>query len=152
MGKNARIIALALAGLLAFAALQLWMARSKPVVAPPVADIDPYSKAALQPAADKLNLVLPKMVDEATRLDKAGAEDRLLTYHYTLTDISKDGFDAADYRAKQLATVAKTACFQYKQAFDNGVKMRYFYQDKAGLPLFDMELDAALCKAQLPQG
>lgn len=147
MGKNARIVAIALAGLLAFAALQFWMTRTRPA-APLAVEVDPYSKESLQPAADTLNKTLPKMVDGETRLDKATADTWLLTYHYTLTAVSREGMDIDAYRAKQLSSVAKHACLQYKDPFDSGVKMRYVYQDKAGLPLFDMTLDAAACRQQ----
>lgn len=146
MGKNARIIAIALTGLLAFGALQLWMARTKPVIK--VVEYDPYSRESLQPAAEKLNKSLPKMVDDTTRLDSATAEDRLLTYRYTLTAESKEAVDTEAYRKKQLAIVARTACIHYREPFDRGMTMRYIYRDKAGQPLFEMDLNKAACAAQ----
>lgn len=146
MRKNARMIAIALTGLLAFGALQAWKGRTRPAPAP--VQYDPYSKASLQPAAEKLNKALPRMVDAGTRFDSASAEDKLLTYRYTLVGETRGTFDVDAYRKKQLGIVGGTACVQYKEPFGEGLTMRYMYQDKDGQPLFEMDLNRDACAAQ----
>lgn len=148
MGTKARLIAMVVAGLLAFIVVKVWLdkrASKIPVIA---VDTDEYDKESLQHAADLLNRKSPVMVDAVTRLDKTTVEARVVHYHYTLVGETRKAMDVADFQKKLLPILVKGTCDTLRLPIEKGVQMRYSYKDKAGLELFDLVVDAAACKKQ----
>ena len=147
MSKQARIIAIALIALIAIGvAAYAWKNRTPAVPAVKLYADDDYSKESLQVAADFLNRQSPKMVDAKTRLDKTTVETRTIIYHYTLVDQSKGDLDLEKVKKDVFDGVAKGTCERLRAPLDKGVQMRYLYKDKAGLPLFDLMVDMAVCQ------
>lgn len=147
MTKHARLIAIVLLGLTAVGAAAYLLRAKAPQVplAATYAD-DDYSKESLQVAADYLNRQSPKMIDSATRLDKTTVDTRTIIYHYTLIGQSRDDMDLEKVRKDVFDGVAKGTCARLSAPLDKGVQMRYLYKDKAGLPLFELMVDSAVCK------
>lgn len=147
MSKHARLIAIVLIGSIAIgAAAFLLKKRTYQIpLAATFAD-DDYSKESLQVAADFLNRKSPAMIDSATRLDKTTVDTRTIIYHYTLIGQTRAGMDLDKVRKDLFDGVAKGTCERLSAPLDKGVQMRYHYKDKAGQPLFELMVDAAVCR------
>lgn len=147
MTKNARLVAIVLIGLSAIGAAAYLLRQKAPEIAlaATYAD-DDYSKESLQVAADFLNRKSPAMIDSVTRLDKTTVDTRTIIYHYTLIGQTKGDMDLEKVRKDIFDGVAKGTCERLRAPLDKGVQMRYLYKDKAGLPLFELMVDAAVCK------
>lgn len=147
MTKHARLIAIVLIGLIAIGAAAYLLRNKAPETAlsATFAD-DDYSKESLQVAADFLNRKSPAMVDSVTRLDKTTVDTGTIIYHYTLIGHAKADIDLDKVRKDLFDALAKGTCERLGAPLGKGVQMRYHYKDKAGLPLFELMVDAAVCR------
>jgi hypothetical protein len=94
-----------------------------------------YVDKNLQQVADKINKMLPTMVDDLTRVDSVKAvPDSIFQYYSTLTNSSKKEINiSALQESKELELIKemKTA-EQFKVFYKNNVTLEYIYYDKNG--------------------
>lgn len=97
--------------------------------------------AMLVEASKEMNQSMPKMVDEATRLDSTSVESSTLNYHYTLINVVKDSSDMDFDLVKQTMTAkaqenldTNTAMKEYRE---NEISLHYIFKDKDQNEVFD---------------
>jgi len=83
----------------------------------------------LQGAAKMLNKQLPLMVDSDSKLVKATAEGKTLTYHYTLIKYSADDLDPEALKETLKPMVTQQTCTMpnLRPVVDKGATIRYQY-------------------------
>ncbi|WP_417884576.1 hypothetical protein [Zunongwangia sp.] len=110
-----------------------------------------FSNASLEDqlidAAQELNEVTPKKIDQDTRLDSASTvSDKIFKYHYTLVNLEKSEVNLNDlnnYMKTNLTESVKNTP-ELKQFRDNKVTMSYNYYDKNGVFITSINITPAM--------
>ena len=109
---------------------------------------DISSKAALEKIARVTNKDLPRMVDEQTELLKLDGLEGVLVYHYRLTKIPPGQISAGDLIERLRPAVATDTCAatETRERFlENGVTLRYVYNDSQNGEIGQFDIAAADC-------
>lgn len=92
-------------------------------------------------ASKEMNLTLPKMLDEATRLDSTTVSGLTLNYHYTLVDLLKDNPDIdldavkLDMKAKAQDNLDTNPVMNDYRV--NNISLHYIFNDEKNNKVFD---------------
>ena len=96
--------------------------------------------------ANETNKNLPTMVDSDTRLESVSAESgKVYKYHYTLLNVDKRNFNAANFSENQKQTILSGInSIKNKSGFnffnENNVTFSYSYNDKNGENLLNISI------------
>lgn len=94
------------------------------------------------------NQQLPMKIDGDTLFERVGAEDKELTYYYTLVNYTAAEANKEHAREvlqpRLIARTCKTA--EMKKLLDNGATFSWKYSSKDSLPLLKVTVDAESCK------
>ena len=101
-----------------------------------------FDKQMMQMASE-LNKTCPVMVDAETRLDNTVAlPDKIFTYNYTLVNQVKDSLNVEELKNYLTPLVTNNIKTNPVMKFyrDNKITLSYYYKDKQGVFLFNIDV------------
>lgn len=109
----------------------------------------PSVDEALTSVASEINKSCPIVVDAETRLDNCGAlPNKVFRYNYTLVNYVKDSINIGvleeNLQPSLINSVKTSPDMKFQR--DNNVTLSYYYKDKAGIFLLDIEVTPDLYK------
>jgi hypothetical protein len=91
-------------------------------------------------ACVQINKECPKAIDEYTRLDSAFSGEMEITYHYTVLNLADEDVMKAKDNIIKVNTETVMTKPETRRLIDQGVTMRYVYQNAKGAKLFDFQV------------
>ena len=138
----------ALSGLISLGAVACFLAGATALQLAIYWNTEISSKRALEEVARVTNEDLPRMVDEQTELVRLDGLEGVLVYRYRLTKLSPGQISEEDLVERLRPVVASNVCAdtETRERFlENGVVLRYVYNDSANGKIGQFDVVAADC-------
>jgi hypothetical protein len=102
----------------------------------------------LQENKEQLNILLPVMVDEETKLENAEVTGKTFQYQYVLVNYGAEDLDIDVVKSALLPAVIAQSCTMenLRVMVNKGATISFLYKDKDGKEIITMDVTKADCK------